>query len=129
MEQGSTEVNKSPSPSVGSNILLKLVPSPVHDHSGAHCIMKILDGELEETQYEWPSNADGDEHVSSSSSPLTDITDAETKESSSSCNAGKPLTVSKRTNLHPNQVAYIHGNTPDNFFVVSLMVLTRNWPR
>ncbi|KAF9435203.1 Cysteine dioxygenase [Entomortierella beljakovae] len=28
--------------------------SAIHDHSGAHCIMKILDGELQETLYEWP---------------------------------------------------------------------------
>ncbi|KAI8605379.1 cysteine dioxygenase [Dissophora ornata] len=30
------------------------VGSAIHDHSGAHCIMKILDGELKETLYDWP---------------------------------------------------------------------------
>lgn len=28
--------------------------SPVHDHSDAHCVMKILQGELCETRYAWP---------------------------------------------------------------------------
>ncbi|KAA8649284.1 hypothetical protein EYZ11_007955 [Aspergillus tanneri] len=33
--------------------------SPVHDHANAHCIMKILAGQLAETVYETPKNADG----------------------------------------------------------------------
>ncbi|CAL2034041.1 unnamed protein product [Caenorhabditis brenneri] len=28
--------------------------SSVHDHTDAHCFVKILDGELTETKYEWP---------------------------------------------------------------------------
>ncbi|OQO03345.1 hypothetical protein B0A48_11601 [Cryoendolithus antarcticus] len=28
--------------------------SPIHDHSGAHCLMKILKGSLRETLYAWP---------------------------------------------------------------------------
>jgi len=28
--------------------------SPIHDHTDAHCFMKILDGGLEEVRYEWP---------------------------------------------------------------------------
>lgn len=30
--------------------------SAIHDHANAHCIMKILQGELCETRYAWPSN-------------------------------------------------------------------------
>jgi len=28
--------------------------SSIHDHAGSHCVMKILDGELNESQYNWP---------------------------------------------------------------------------
>jgi cysteine dioxygenase len=31
--------------------------SPIHDHGNAHCLMKILKGEVTETRYEFP---DGD---------------------------------------------------------------------
>ncbi|OAQ23165.1 cysteine dioxygenase type I, partial [Linnemannia elongata AG-77] len=30
------------------------IGSAIHDHSGSHCLMKILDGELKETLYHWP---------------------------------------------------------------------------
>ncbi|XP_011311897.1 cysteine dioxygenase type 1 [Fopius arisanus] len=29
--------------------------SAIHDHADAHCVMKILQGELRETRYAWPS--------------------------------------------------------------------------
>ena len=43
----------------GRSNLLILVWNPmkgsaIHDHAGAHCIMKILKGSLEETRYTWP---------------------------------------------------------------------------
>ena len=28
--------------------------SPVHDHTGSHCVMKVLQGSLKETLYKWP---------------------------------------------------------------------------
>ncbi|KAF2102153.1 cysteine dioxygenase [Rhizodiscina lignyota] len=28
--------------------------SPIHDHANAHCVMKVLRGELKETLYSWP---------------------------------------------------------------------------
>lgn len=45
----------------GKANLLILVWSPgkgslIHDHAGAHCIMKVLKGALKETQYEMPSD-------------------------------------------------------------------------
>ncbi|KAI9278529.1 RmlC-like cupin domain-containing protein [Phascolomyces articulosus] len=102
--------------------------SPIHDHAGSHCIMKILDGELEETQYEWPNESknnaakntkDDDTECncksSSSSSPSSsvessDITEAVQTSSSlqSSELNGNPLRTRKCTRLHPNEVAYIH---------------------
>ncbi|CAJ0578181.1 unnamed protein product, partial [Mesorhabditis spiculigera] len=30
--------------------------SPIHDHTGSHCFVKVLDGELTETRYKWPEN-------------------------------------------------------------------------
>jgi len=29
--------------------------SSVHDHSDAHCFVKVLDGRLKETMFDWPS--------------------------------------------------------------------------
>ncbi len=28
--------------------------SPVHDHAGSHCVMKVLQGSLKETRFKWP---------------------------------------------------------------------------
>lgn len=33
--------------------------SPIHDHTNAHCFMKVLQGSLEEVKYAWP---EGDEN-------------------------------------------------------------------
>ena len=30
--------------------------SPVHDHAGSHCVMKVLQGSLKETRYRWPEH-------------------------------------------------------------------------
>jgi len=30
--------------------------SPIHDHSNAHCVMKVLHGKLKETLYDWPGS-------------------------------------------------------------------------
>ncbi|KAI9097149.1 RmlC-like cupin domain-containing protein [Phlyctochytrium arcticum] len=69
--------------------------SPIHDHAGAHCLMKILDGELQETQYEWPKSATGgnQEHGGAH---------ADDDSSTSS------IEVKKETRLKTNNVAYIH---------------------
>ena len=34
--------------------------SPIHDHGNAHCLMKILKGDLTETRYEFPREEDED---------------------------------------------------------------------
>eukprot|EP00158_Paraphelidium_tribonemae_P006546 Partr_v1_DN27877_c0_g1_i1_m23374 putative cysteine dioxygenase len=31
--------------------------SPVHDHAGSHCILKVMGGELAETLYKWPDTS------------------------------------------------------------------------
>jgi cysteine dioxygenase len=55
--------------------------SAVHDHAGAHCVMKILDGEVVETQYCWPDPA----------------------------KPGQPLSILKSSTHKRDQVAYISG--------------------
>jgi len=57
--------------------------SPIHDHADAHCVMKILQGSLNETVYEFP-------------------TSSETSES--------PLEIKKKTLYKENEVAYICDN-------------------
>lgn len=42
--------------------------SAIHDHSNAHCLMKVLSGELYETQYRWPSKGKADELEASTAS-------------------------------------------------------------
>jgi len=72
-----------------ANILL-LVWNPgrgslVHDHSNAHCIMKVLKGSLKETLYHWPDQNLVDHGESS------------------------PLSVQKETVYRENDVTYISG--------------------
>jgi cysteine dioxygenase len=31
--------------------------SPIHDHAGSHCILKVMQGSLVETRYPWPKNS------------------------------------------------------------------------
>ncbi|MBK7645538.1 MAG: cysteine dioxygenase family protein [Planctomycetes bacterium] len=33
--------------------------SPIHDHAGQHCFMAVLEGRIEELQYEVPAGSDG----------------------------------------------------------------------
>ncbi|ORZ36975.1 RmlC-like cupin domain-containing protein [Catenaria anguillulae PL171] len=37
--------------------------SPIHDHANSHCCMKLLDGELLETRYEFPDGQTPSDHV------------------------------------------------------------------
>ncbi|KAI7866335.1 RmlC-like cupin domain-containing protein [Spinellus fusiger] len=34
--------------------------SPIHSHDGSHCVMKILEGELQETLFDWPQSEEGE---------------------------------------------------------------------
>ena len=92
--------------------------------------MKILDGELQETQYKWPesssvakTNKDDNECNNESVSPSSsvessDITEAVQNSSSSVEFNGTPLETRKCTRLHPNEVAYIHGKSVGYFCVL-----------
>ncbi|GAA5804266.1 hypothetical protein HPULCUR_009753 [Helicostylum pulchrum] len=83
--------------------------SPIHDHAGSHCVMKILDGELEETQFDWPSSSADDNNESATAPVVGDITEASASSLSHNNLDGKPLAISKNTVYHPNQVTYVHG--------------------
>ena len=52
--------------------------SPIHDHAGQHCFMAVLDGRIEELQYDSPSGA------------------------------ARPLRATGKRVFEPGQVAYIH---------------------
>lgn len=36
--------------------------SSIHDHANSHCFMKCLDGEVNETKFEWPEKSDTDDN-------------------------------------------------------------------
>ncbi|GAD95892.1 cysteine dioxygenase [Paecilomyces variotii No. 5] len=79
--------------------------SPIHDHADAHCIMKVLSGELHETVYETPDTESG--HT-------------------------KPLIVKSSTTHKTNEVTYISDkiglhrvhNPSSNKVAVSLHLYT-----
>ena len=60
--------------------------SPIHDHSNAHCVMKVLKGSLKETLYSWPD------------------------QSTISGGRGSPLQTKKETVYTTNQVTYMSDN-------------------
>ena len=37
--------------------------SGVHDHSGSHCFMKIMEGQLKETLFAWPHDPSVEEQL------------------------------------------------------------------
>ncbi|KAI8082833.1 RmlC-like cupin domain-containing protein, partial [Halteromyces radiatus] len=76
--------------------------SPIHDHAGSHCIMKVLDGNLQETLYEYPNKLVEEDDVMLSHVDIT------ADNSDDGCIDKCPLRVTKDSILHPNQVAYIH---------------------
>ncbi|KAI8971913.1 RmlC-like cupin domain-containing protein [Mycotypha africana] len=99
--------------------------SPIHDHAGSHCVMKILDGELQETLFNWPEEATAataasaavhEASVASTAIAVTanDITEAV----HSTCHPAddkdvfvdkkQALKVFKNTIYKPNQVTYVH---------------------
>ena len=69
--------------------------SSIHDHSDSHCFMKLLQGQLKETLFDWPENK----------------------------SKGEMVLKSQRI-LQENTVAYINGEKPDSVLSVSFL-LTR----
>jgi cysteine dioxygenase len=70
--------------------------SAVHDHADAHCFMKMLDGNLREVRFAWPSDSN-----SNTGSPATEsVVGADAQEL-------QPIGSSL---LEVNGVCYINGN-------------------
>ncbi|KAL0139821.1 RmlC-like cupin domain-containing protein [Mucor lusitanicus] len=83
--------------------------SPIHDHSGSHCVMKILDGELQETLFNWPSSGEQQDEEVPVCADITESSAAPASNTDQHLN-GQPLAVSKNTVYQPNQVTYVHDN-------------------
>ncbi|OZJ04624.1 hypothetical protein BZG36_02062 [Bifiguratus adelaidae] len=76
--------------------------SPIHDHSGSHCVMKVLDGALTETLYEWPDCCKSRDNSSGVdiTCPDTDVEDC--------CEAARLMHVKKLTTLDRDDITYMH---------------------
>ncbi|KAF8981917.1 Cysteine dioxygenase [Entomortierella lignicola] len=77
------------------------IGSAIHDHSGSHCLMKILDGELKETLYHWPEKVIN-ETDNCDSGVGSDHSDDEEKATPAAMN------IKKETFLKRDTVAYMH---------------------
>ncbi|KAK3815238.1 MAG: cysteine dioxygenase type I, partial [Benniella sp.] len=77
------------------------IGSAIHDHSGSHCLMKILDGTLHESLYEWPDKvlSEGD---TADSGVGSDNSDDEGRQKATA------MTMKELHVLKTNQVAYMH---------------------
>ena len=38
--------------------------SAIHDHTDSHCFVKMLDGELTESMFEWPNDSEEEQEMS-----------------------------------------------------------------
>ena len=109
--------------------------SPAHCHSNAHCLMKVLAGELEETLYAWPQGAHPmqiDDHKGG----VQPIVDEETGLAvPQTPTISAEMVVKRRTRLGRDQVTYISdalgvhriGNPSDTDVAVSLHLYTPPW--
>jgi len=101
--------------------------SPVHCHSNAHCLMKILSGRLQETLYDWPEGA------------MPMVPQPATKEDlvpkRRPSEHERQMVVKRETTLERDDVTYISdalglhriGNPSDTDVAVSLHLYTPPW--
>ncbi|KAL3447924.1 RmlC-like cupin domain-containing protein [Aspergillus insuetus] len=100
----------------GKSNLLILVWSPgrgsaIHDHANAHCVMKVLKGNLQETLYTWPDQ-DKVQHGELSPPRITKVT---TYGENQVTYMSDQLGLHKIHNPDPNNVAIsLHLYTPPN---------------
>ncbi|KAM3506936.1 hypothetical protein MY10362_002056 [Beauveria mimosiformis] len=80
--------------------------SPIHDHGNAHCLMKILKGNLTETRYEFPQEGE-------SSGPLKVITEKTYKENQVAYMADE-LGLHRVSNRGSDFAVSLHLYTPPN---------------
>ncbi|KAJ5267662.1 Cysteine dioxygenase [Penicillium angulare] len=94
-----------------ANILLlvwnPLKGSPIHDHANAHCIMKVLAGQLHETVYHAPEKDAGHKPLSIKSSTTFGMNEV--------TYISDDIGLHRVHNPHPSQVAVsLHLYTPPN---------------
>lgn len=110
--------------------------SPVHCHSNAHCLMKILSGSLQETQYDWPAGArpmtprpaTKEDLIRKRATPTGHAGDAEMDDS-------EQMRTKKVTMLHRDDVTYISdaiglhriSNPSESEVAISLHLYTPPW--
>lgn len=75
--------------------------SAIHDHADAHCMMKMLSGQLSEIRYAWPKDPKESEEG--------DIFKAASADDSDEILDGEELEETSRYSLQENEVAYING--------------------
>ena len=68
--------------------------SPIHDHAGSHCILKIMQGSLEETLYEWPKTVS--------------ISSVDESKDGSLDHLENQLKVTRRTEMKQDEAGYMH---------------------
>ncbi|KAL2109214.1 hypothetical protein VUR80DRAFT_2801 [Thermomyces stellatus] len=95
----------------GKSNLLVLVwspgkSSPIHDHGNAHCLMKILRGDLTETRYEYPREEDKDK-------PMEVISEKVHKENAVAY-MSDDLGVHRMSNTGSDFAVSLHLYTPPN---------------
>ncbi|KAJ1969187.1 hypothetical protein IWQ62_000783 [Dispira parvispora] len=111
--------------------------SAIHDHSHSHCIMKVLDGSLVESQYYWPENTTQEERgrIAFSENEHYTSSKADGKITTvSSCSSGtqRPLRLKQERTYRTDEVTYIHdkiglhrvGNPSTTLSAVSLHLYT-----
>lgn len=95
------------------------VKSPIHDHSGAHCVMKVLQGQLGEKLYEWPEGM-----VEKGPEANRAFCGAETEKNGALCD--KQMSCKREATLKENEVGYINdtiglhrieNSAPDSYSV------------
>jgi cysteine dioxygenase len=88
--------------------------SQIHDHSDAHCFVKVLAGQLRETIYEWPCTpSDSTASASSASAPSVSVPSSSassTAASPSSPDPGQPMQEKEILNYTTDQVTYINDS-------------------
>lgn len=103
-----------------------LKSSPVHCHSNAHCLMKVLSGNLKETLYDWPAGAKPIEPKPATREDLAPRRPSEYE---------RQMVVKRETILGRDDVTYISdalglhrvGNPSDTEVAVSLHLYTPPW--
>ncbi|KAK3339188.1 RmlC-like cupin domain-containing protein [Neurospora tetraspora] len=88
--------------------------SPIHDHGNAHCLMKILQGNLTETRYAFPDPTSSSSSPSSEPEPMQVISEEVYRENEVAYMADE-LGVHRMWNQDPDNFAVsLHLYTPPN---------------